>query len=59
MAADELQREIDRLAQAVENKTDELSMLESKLARKAGQGALVADDIAGQGGHARFALRAP
>jgi len=34
MAADELQREIDRLAQAVENKTDELSMLESKLLEK-------------------------
>ena len=34
MAADELLREIDRLAQAVENKTDELSMLESKLLEK-------------------------
>jgi murein DD-endopeptidase MepM/ murein hydrolase activator NlpD len=34
MAADELQREIDRLAQAVENKTDELSMLETKLLEK-------------------------
>lgn len=31
MKADELQREIDRLALAVENKTDELTILESRL----------------------------
>ena len=34
MKADELQREIDRLAIAVENKTDELTILESQLLEK-------------------------
>jgi murein DD-endopeptidase MepM/ murein hydrolase activator NlpD len=34
MKAEELQREIDRLAVAVENKTDELTILESRLLEK-------------------------
>ena len=47
MSAAELQREIDRLAAGVERRADDLSMLESRLLEASGQGAFVADHLAG------------